>query len=224
MPQTELKVVRCPNCNTAYNAAALPPGKGFRCKKCSTVVGGSAPAAAEEPAAPAKRSSSSRIDRKTSGVTSRRMKPEGRSSERPAGRSSERPAGRSSERAEGRARGGAAQQKSPMMWIVGGVFGVAIIGLVIAKMGGTDEKKSAPKKTEEAKAEQPKAEAPRPPDALDNDTAHDTDMAKKRHAGFNGQNKDKVDPAGTGPTDTPPPDPPKDHEPLDDDKPPDHKD
>lgn len=222
MPQTELKVVRCPNCNTAYNAASLPPGKGFRCKKCSTVVGGSAPAAAEEPAAPAKKGPSSRIDRKASGSTSRRVKPDsGRASER-----AERPSSQ-------RIRGGAPQQKSPMIWIVGGVLGVAIIGLMVAKMGG-DEPKSQPKKTEEPKVEKPVVERPREPDPLDNDTTgHLTDWAKERGKGFNGQDKNKIDPNDPGagatppqepPKEEPPKEPPKDHDPLDDDKPPDHKD
>lgn len=237
MPQTELKVVRCPNCNTAYNAAAVPPGKGFRCKKCSTVVGGSAPAAASEHASPSKRPSTQNA-RKPAGATSRRVKPEGRTPERAEGRGT------------GRARAGAPQPKNPMIWIVGGVLGVAILALLIAKMGGSDDAKPAPKKVEEQpKAEQPKAETAHVPDALDNDTTgHLTDFAKQRAKGFNGQDKGKIDPlTGAGTTDTPPPDPnaqeppkdpaagdppkdpaagdpPKDHDPLDDEKPPEHKD
>ncbi len=194
MPQTELKVVRCPGCNTAYNAASLPPGKGFRCKKCSTVVGGSAPT--PEPAQTKR--PSTRIDRKASGSTSRRMKPEGRPER---GEKPEKPA-------SGRTRGGAAPAaKGPMMYIVGGVFLVAIIGLAAMSMG--NDEKPAPKKTEEPKVEEKKAEKPPLEDNWD-PGGHETDFAKQRKQGFKGQDKSKIDPiTGQGTTDEQPQPPPE---------------
>ncbi|GEM_PF-4286684 len=198
MPQTELKVVRCPGCNTAYNAASLPAGKGFRCKKCSTVVGGSAPAAVPEP--PQTKRPSTRIDRKASGSTSRRLKPEGRPER---GEKAEKPA-------SGRARGGAApEKKPPVMYIAGGVLLVAIIGLAAMSMG--DDHKPVPKKTEETQPEPKKAEKPPDDDIskweLD---GHETDFAKQRKQGFKGQDKTKIDPVtGQGVTDEQPQPPPE---------------
>lgn len=214
MPQTELKVVRCPGCNTAYNAASLPPGKGFKCKKCSTVVGGSAPT--PEPAQTKR--PSTRLDRQAStGSTSRRMKPEARGER---GEKPERPA-------SGRARGGAPQQKSPVLYIVGGVMIVAIIGLMAATMGGDD--KPQPKKTEEPAPEPPKAQKPPEDDIANWDLGgHETDFAKQRKRGSSGQDMSKIDPlTGQGVTDDPPKapeeeQPPKD--PLEDELQPENKD
>lgn len=220
MPQTELKVVRCPGCNTAYNAASLPPGKGFRCKKCSTVVGGSAPAPTPEPAQTKR--PSSRIDRKASGSTSRRMKPEGRPER---GEKPEKPA-------SGRTRGGGTpEKKGPMLYIVGGVFLVAIIGLAAMSMG--EEEKPKPKKTEEPANEQKRAEAPPDDDISKWDLGgKETDFAKQRKQGFKGQDKSKIDPiTGQGTTDEqpqpPPEEPPEEppaKDPLDEEADPEHKD
>lgn len=209
MPQTELKVVRCPGCNTAYNALSLPPGKGFRCKKCSTVVAGSAPAS--DPA-PAKRPSS-RIDKKTTWSTSRRVKPEGR------GEKPERPGSRGS-------RGGGQPRKTPTtMYVVGCVIGVAILGLVFAWKD--EEGKPAPRKVEQP-VEPPKVQHP-PEDDIDNWElgGHETEFAKQRKRGSSGQDRSKIDPiTGQGVTDDPP-EPPKEappKDPLEDDSQPENRD